>query len=181
MVCDGVRCGATVMRWYAMRRSVLVDELIAAEQRVPTTVIIRLRDAAGNDCPTGEGAAVHCAVSPRRGHHGDYGQLLDLQDRGDGSFRALLRMGLSGKYTVGVTVGGEHICGSPFRVDVSLPGYLPSDDAHAVALADFGEPEARPTSPSRRGHLFTGERVLLAPGAPAPHPLEPRHSRRGIR
>lgn len=53
--------------------------------------------------------------------HCHYGAVLALLDRGDGTYLISYSAEISGRYSLAVTIHGEHINGSPFRVVVAAP------------------------------------------------------------
>ena len=64
--------------------------------------------------------------------HGHYGVLHAVVDRGDGTYLISYSAAISGKYSLAVTIRGQHIDGSPFRLLV------------ASAEADGSSPARRP-------------------------------------
>ena len=79
-------------------------------------------------------------IAPRACHSGDYGSVLGIVDRGDGTHEVTYVAGLSGRYRVSVTIDGAHVDGSPFTVDVPL---------------EAAAPDARPRSPTATLRLKT--------------------------
>ena len=81
-------------------------------------------DAHGNQRRCG-GAPLRVGIAPRACHSGDYGSVLGIVDRGDGTHEVTYVAGLSGRYRVSVTILGAHVDGSPFTVDVPLEAAAP--------------------------------------------------------
>ena len=87
------------------------DALRDAVVRQPTSFVIVARDAQGNRRSVG---GDRFAVSFR----GPCNPVARVHDRGDGTYRCTYVAALSGTCLVAVTLGRQHIQGSPFRVVV---------------------------------------------------------------
>ena len=90
----------------------------AATRRERTSLVVTACDALGHRCPVG-GAVLAVALAPCA--HCHYGAVLALLDRGDGTYLISYSAEISGRYSLAVTIHGEHINGSPFRVVVAAP------------------------------------------------------------
>ena len=51
--------------------------------------------------------------------HGHYGVVHAVEDNQDGSYVVTYSVAISGKYALQLTIGGQHIMGSPFRLVVA--------------------------------------------------------------
>ena len=102
------------------------------------------RPSSGQTCPLEpleeSGAPLRVGIAPRACHSGDYGSVLGIVDRGDGTHEVTYVAGLSGRYRVSVTILGAHVDGSPFTVDVPL---------------EAAAPDVRPRSPTATLRLKT--------------------------
>ena len=90
----------------------------AATRRERTSLVVTACNALGHRCPVG-GAVLAVALAPCA--HCHYGAVLALLDRGDGTYLISYSAEISGRYSLAVTIHGEHINGSPFRVVVAAP------------------------------------------------------------
>ena len=84
----------------------------------PTTFTIVARDAFGHEIKKG-GDDFHVSVAPRG--HGHYGTVESVNDLGDGNYAVEYTAAISGRYGVEVRLGGVHIEGSPFPIEVKQP------------------------------------------------------------
>jgi hypothetical protein len=81
-----------------------------------TSATVTACDALGHRCPVG-GAELAVALAPCA--HGHYGVVHAVVDRGDGTYLISYSADISGKYSLAVTIHGQHIDGSPFRLVVA--------------------------------------------------------------
>ena len=136
------------------------DGLVRARQREHATFEVVLRDAAGNGCTRG-GEPLRVTISPRAAHNGDYGEVLSVSDRLDGTFLVSYVCGLSGRYTIAVTLRGEPIQGSPFTVHVPL-------EPPSVSAASTPRAAASPRPSSARATALRGPSPLRVRTAGTP-------------
>ena len=87
-----------------------------ATRRERTSVLVTACDALGHRCPVG-GAELAVALAPCA--HCHYGAVHAVLDRGDGTYLISYSAEISGRYSLAVTIHGEHINGSPFRLVVA--------------------------------------------------------------
>ena len=134
------------------------DGVARARQREPASFEVFLRDAAGNECSQG-GEPLRVSISPRASHGGDYGEVLSVTDRLDGSFLVSYVCGLSGRYLIAITLRGEPVQGSPFAVHVPLETATPrSSAAQAQSMR-----APRGASPLRAAGLRIGHGMSATP------------------